>query len=211
MKRIISIFMLLVIALCSMPAEAKKKPKSPQKTFKDQMTPIMPNGEQNLFIFCEEEGLDCPGEYMAGFGLYEGAETRQEALIEANRIAIEELGSKFAGVINNAVSNYNKSTKVPSAKRISESQREALTTSVAQAVINKYGNAVCRKMSQAADGSYVGYVALHFMESDIERGLKEEMEVRKVDFDRDQFFKSMQEQLDKYNAQKEEELAAEGR
>lgn len=192
----------------SMTAEAKKKPKTPQQTLKDQLTPIMPNGEQNLYIFCEEEGYDKPGEYMAGFGIYEGAENRQEALIEANRVAVEELGTKFAGIINNAVSNYNKSTKVPDGKKISEKQREGLTTSVAQTAVNKYGNAVCRKFSQAADGSYIGYVALHFMESDIDRAVTEQLQEMKVDFDREKFFQSMQEQLDKYNAQKEKEQAS---
>lgn len=188
-----------------MTAEAKKKPKTPQQTLKDQLTPVMPNGEQNLYLFCEEEGYDKPGEYMAGYGIYEGAEDRQEALLEANRIAVEELGTKFAGIINNAVSNYNKSTKTPSNKKISEKQREAITTSVAQVAVNKYGNVVCRKMSQAADGSYVGFVALHFMESDIDRAVTEQLQELKVDFDRDKFFQSMQEQLEKYNAQKEKE------
>lgn len=208
--RILSILLFAGAAMFTMPAEAKKKPKTPQQTLKDQLTPVMPNGEQNLYIFCEEEGLDKPGEYMAGFGIYEGAETRQEALLEANRIAVTELGTKFAGVINNAISDYNKSTKIPSAKKISESQREALTTSVAQEAVNKYGNAVCRKMSQAADGSYIGYVALHFMESEMDRAMTEQMQEMKVDFDRDQFMKSMQEQLDKFNEQKAKELSSYG-
>lgn len=203
--RILSILLFAGASVFSMTVDAKKKPLTPQQTLKDQLTPIMPNGEQNLYIFCEEEGYDKPGEYMAGFGIYEGAEDRQEALIEANRIALEELGSKFAGIVNNAVSNYNKSTKVPSSQKISEKQRESLTTSVAQTVINKYGNIACRKFSQAADGSYIGYVALHFMESNIDRAITEQLQELKVDFDRNMFFKSMQEQLELYNSQKEKE------
>lgn len=197
--RILSVLLFAGAATFSMTVEAKKKPKTPHQTLKDQMTPIMPNGEQNLVLFCVEEGLDKPGEYMAGYGLFEGAEDRQEAIIEANRLAVEELGSKFAGIINNAVSNYNKSTKVPDSQKISKKQREGLTTSVVEVAVNKYGNAVCRKISQAADGSYVGYVALHFLESDMERALTEQLQELGVDFDRQNFMKSMHEQLDHYN------------
>ncbi len=177
-----------------------KKPKKPQKTLKDQLTPIMPNGEQNLYIFCEEEGYDSPGEYMAAHGIFEGAETRQEALIEANRIAIEDLSTRFVGIVNNAVSNYNKSINA-GGKKHKEGIREGLATSVAQAAVNKYGSVACRKFSQASDGSYVGYVALHFLESDMKRAVTEELERQKVEFDRDRFAKSMQEQLENYNSQ----------
>ena len=56
-------------------------------------------------------------------------------------------------------------------------------------------NAVCRKFTQSATGGYVGYVAVHILLEDAKKGLAEELEVRKVDYDKKKFFEKIDQEL----------------
>lgn len=166
------------------------------------MTPMLPNGEQVLMSFCLEEGLDKPGEYMAGYGIYENAEDRGEAIPGANILAQKDIATKFVGMIKNSISMYNKRTRGTSGNRAKELLDEDGANAIAAKVVEKYGNAVCRRLTQSATGGYVAYVALHLELDDAKKGLEEELEIRKVEYDRDKFFKALDEQLDKMGQQK---------
>lgn len=159
--------------------------------------PVLPNGEIRLTTFCIDESYDKPGEYLAGLGIAEGCEDREDAIIKANQNAISDITSRYVGVIKNVMTRYNKDTKVPTGKKISEKKLEGLSEVVGTNVIEKYSNAVCREITQDATGAYTGYVAVHVLLDDLKKGLQNELDVRKVDYDAEKFMKQYDAELSK--------------
>jgi len=159
--------------------------------------PVLPNGEVRLTTFCIDESYDKPGEYLAGLGIAEGCEDREDAIIKANQNAISDITSRYIGVIKNVITRYNKDTKVPVGKKISEKKLEGLSEVVGTNVIEKYSNAVCREITQDATGAYTGYVAVHVLLGDLKKGLQNELDVRKVDYDAEKFMKQYDAELTK--------------
>ena len=158
---------------------------------------VLPNGEVKLTTFCIDQSYDKPGEYLAGLGIAEGCKDREEAIVKANKIAISDITSRYIGVIKNAITNYNKDTKVPSGKRISEGKLESLSVVVGTSVVEKYSNAVCREFAQDVTGAYTGYVAVHVLLDDLKKGVQEELDVRKVDYDAEKFMKQHNAEISK--------------
>ena len=110
--------------------------------------------------------------------------------------------------IKNAIEDYSKDTNVPSSKKMYESSLEGGAKAIGTKVIDKYANAVCRKFTQSATGGYVGYVAVHVLLEDAKKGLAEELEVRKVDYDKKKFFEKMDQELAASAAKQKEEVDA---
>ena len=158
---------------------------------------VLPNGEVKLTTFCVEQSFDKPGEYLAGLGIAEGCKDREEAIAKANKIAISDITSRYIGVIKNAITNYNKDTKVPSGKKISEGKLESFSVVVGESVVEKYANTVCREFAQDATGAYTGYVAVHVLLDDLKKGVQEELDVRKVDYDAEKFMKQHNAEMSK--------------
>lgn len=152
---------------------------------------VLPNGEVKLTTFCVDQSYDKPGEYLAGLGIAEGCEDREDAIVKANQIAISDITSRYIGVIKNALTRYNKDTRVPAGKKIAEKKLEGLSEVIGTNVIEKYSNAVCREIAQDATGAYTGYVAVHVLLDDLQKGLQEELDVRKVDYDAEKFKKQV--------------------
>lgn len=174
----------------------------------DPTQPKMANGEQALITFCIDEAYDKPGEYMAGLGIAEDRPDRSRAIVDANRVAIADIASRYIGMIKNAIEDYTKDVNVPSGKKMYESELEGGAQAIGTKVINKYANAVCRKISQSATGGYVGYVAVHVLLEDAKKGLAEELEVRKVDFDKNKLNEKMDAQLATEAAKRQSEMDA---
>lgn len=172
----------------------------------DPAQPRMASGEQVLITFCMDEAYDKPGEYMAGLGIAEDRPDRSRAIVDANRVAIADIASRYVGMIKNAIEDYTKDVNVPSGKKMYESELEGGLQVIGSKVIEKYANAVCRKISQSATGGYVGYVAVHVMMEDAKKGLAEELEVRKVDFDKNKLNEKMDVQLNALAAKRQSEL-----
>lgn len=191
----------------SKPAPIAAAPAAPV-TVSDPTQPKMPNGEQVLVTFCMDEAYDMPGEYMAGLGIAEDRPDRSKAITDANRVAIADIASRYVGMIKNAIEDYSKDTNVPSGQKMYESSLEGGAAAIGSKVIDKYANVVCRKISQSATGGYVGYVAVHVLLEDAKKGLAEELEVRKVDYDKKKFFEKMDQQLDAAAAKQKEEMDA---
>lgn len=150
---------------------------------------VLPNGEVKLTTFCVDQSYDKPGEYLAGLGIAEGCEDREDAIVKANQIAISDITSRYIGVIKNVMTRYNKDTRVPAGKKISEKKLEGLSEVIGTKLVEKYSNTVCREITQDATGAYTGYVAVHVLLDDLQKGIQEELEVRKVDFDAEKFMK----------------------
>lgn len=168
-----------------------------QKQTQAQLTPKLPNGEQVLINFCMDESLDKPGEYMGGYGVAERQRNRSMAITKANQAAIADIASKFIGMIKNAMQQYYKDTNTPSGRAANEDFTEGGIENIGSKVIEKYANAVCRQITQDELGGYTAYVAVHVEVEDINEGLAEELEVRKVEYDKDRFFQALNQQLNK--------------
>jgi hypothetical protein len=175
-----------------------------------QATRKMVAGEQRSLVFCMEESYDKPGEYMGGLGVVEGRPDRSHAVLDANRVAIADIASRYIGMIKNAVEDYSKDVNVPSGKKMYESTLEGGAAAIGTKVIDKYANTVCREVNQDATGGWVGYVAVHVLLQDAKKGLADELEVRHVDYDKKKFFDKMDAELDKQAQQRKEELEAAG-
>lgn len=169
-------------------------------------SPSLPNGEKELLTFCVDDAYDKPGEYMAGLGIAEDRPDRSRAIVDANRVAIADIASRYIGIIKNAIEDYSKDTNVPSSKKMYESSLEGGAAAIGTKVIEKYANAVCRKFTQSATGGYVGYVAVHVLLDDAKKGVAEELEVRKVDYDKKKFFEKMDQELANSAARQKQEM-----
>lgn len=179
-----------------------------EPTVSTPATPKLPNGEVELTTFCIDDAYDKPGEYMAGLGIAEDRPDRARAITDANRVAIADIASRYVGMIKNALEDYSKDTNVPAGKKMYESSLEGGAQAIGTKVIDKYANAVCRKFTQSATGGYVGYVAVHILLEDAKKGLAEELEVRKVDYDKKKFFEKMDQELAAGAAKQKEEVDA---
>ena len=112
------------------------------------------------------------------------------------------LSSRYIGVIKNVIESYSKDVNVPSGQKIYESKLEGGIEAVGAAIIEKHAYVVCRQLAQSATGGYVGYVAVHVEMSDLQKGLSEELEVRKVDYDADKLMKEHEAAVSKSMSQK---------
>jgi hypothetical protein len=175
---------------------------------KKQQQRKMVAGEQRTVIFCMDESFDKPGEYMGGLGVVEDRPDRTRAILDANRAAIADIASRYIGMIKNAIEDYSKDVNVPSGKKMYESSLEGGAAAIGSKVIDKYANAVCREVSQSSTGSWVGYVAVHVLLQDAKKGLADELEVRKVDYDKKKFFDKMDAELEKEAAKRKAEIDA---
>ena len=205
-------FLFTAILLCTSSGSSKQAAVSPAPAPvtvpQDRTQAIMPNGEQVLLTFCMDEAYDKPGEYMAGLGIAEDRPDRSHAITDANRVAIADIASRYVGMLKNAIEDYSKDVNVPNDKKMYESSLEGGAQVIGTKVINKYANVVCRKIAQSATGGYVGYVAVHVLLEDAKKGLAEELEVRKVDYDKKKFFEKMDAELEKEAARQKAEIDA---
>jgi len=158
-------------------------------------TKKMVKGEQRTIVFCMDEAFDKSGEYMGGLGVVEARPDRTHAILDANKAAVADIASRYIGMIKNAVEDYSKDVNVPSGKKMYESSLEGGAAAIGSKVIDKYANVVCREVSQEATGGWVGYVAVHVTLADAKKGLADELEVRKVEYDKKKFFEKMDAEL----------------
>jgi hypothetical protein len=198
-------------------ADAEIKKKQQEMRLKDieneaaqreQKTRQMVKGEQRTIVFCMDEAFDKAGEHMGGLGVVEGRPDRTHAILDANRAAVADITTRYIGMIKNAIEDYSKDVNVPSGKKMYESSLEGGAAAIGSKVIDKYANVVCREVSQEATGGWVGYVAVHVLLQEAKKGLADELEVRKVDYDKKKFFEKMDAELDKQAQQRKEELDA---
>jgi hypothetical protein len=186
--------------------EMRLKEIENEEAIREQQKRKMVKGEQRTLLFCMEEAYDKPGEYMGGLGVVDGRPDRTRAILDANRAAVTDIATRYIGMIKNAIEDYSKDVNVPSGKKMYESSLEGGAAAIGTKVIDKYANVVCREVSQDATGGWVGYVAVHVLLQDAKKGLADELEVRKVDYDKKKFFEKMDAELDKQAAERKSEL-----
>lgn len=167
------------------------------------MTQMMEGGVQLIYTPCMDEFLalnKVPGQ-MAAQGISSGQPTQEAAELNANRIGISDLTSRFIGVIKNGVEHYTKDTSTPDKQRAVEAQLEGLAVSIGEKAINELFVVDCRQFGKDRYNNYVCYEALYVPVEQVIDAIVDEA-VKEVDIDKAMFRKRMQEELDA-NAAKE--------
>lgn len=158
---------------------------------------------QKLFTPCIDESYDMPGEYMAGLGIAENQIDRNTAKYQANNSAVQDISSRYIGVIKNGVSQYAKDNNTASGQKIKQSELEGQAMAIGKKAIEKYADAVCREFEQADDGTYTYYVAVHVPLEKVLNETIDELGVLKTDYDRKQFREWMESELNKQAEEKD--------
>ncbi len=161
--------------------------------------------EQKLLIPCIDESYDKHGEYMAGLGIAENQIDRKDGELAANRIAIEDISTRYIGTISNAVSNYAKDVNTRQRQMIKESELEGEATAIGKKAIDKYAEVVCRDFGKGVEGYYTCYVAVHVPLGKVMSDLENQLQVLQVDADRARFREFVEKELGKQAAEKEAE------
>ena len=161
---------------------------------------------QKLYIPCVDESYDKAGEYMAGLGISEGEHEQGVAKLNANRMAISDIATRYIGTIKNGLSQYSKNNITRTGDKVKENSLEGLAETVGQKVIDKYAEQVCMEFGQNDEG-YVCYVAIHVPLATVVDETIDELGVLQNDYDREQFRNWMNQELNKQAAEKAAEKA----
>ncbi|MBR3566397.1 MAG: hypothetical protein IKN91_08755 [Paludibacteraceae bacterium] len=128
-------------------------------------TPKMRNGRQRIEKPCYAESLDKPGEYLAGLGISAPRELERDAKQEANDVAINDIASRFMGIIEHGTQYYSQSGKTISGKKIDESDLQRITTNIVKIQMNKYARQACYDSQYDEEKDvYVYYIAIQIPE-----------------------------------------------
>lgn len=189
------------LELNRMKHEAAKERLKSQLDAEEQMK----KGNKAILMFCIDEAMDKPGEYMAGYGVSSNQLDEKDALISANEVALADIASRFLGVIKNGVEAYNKETNTVQRNKSKESQLEGLAAAYGTKAINKYANRVCHKFVTEKEGTYGCYTAVHVPVKEVVDEIADALETEKVDVDKELFRRRMNAELNAEQTKKAEE------
>ena len=161
--------------------------------------------DQKLYTPCIDESYDKHGEYMAGIGIAENQMERGRGTLQANRYAVEDIATRYIGVISNAVSQYAKDVNTRQKGMVKEDELEGEATAIGRSSIEKHAETVCREYGHADDGTYTCYVAVHVPVGKMMNDLQNQMQVLQVDADRARFREFVEAELNRQAAEKEAE------
>jgi len=175
---------------------AKKSQLNMQETLED--------GMKMLLIPCLEEVLSLESSsQMAAQGIASGKESEEIAMLNANRVALAEITTRFLGVMKNGIEQYTKDTYGPSGNRAQEDQLEGLAAAIGEKAINELFKVGCRKYTKDIKGNYNCYEALYVPVQEVVDRVLDGMEEAKVDVDKAMFRNRMQAELDNQAAKQE--------
>lgn len=160
---------------------------------------------QNVFTPCADESYDLQGEYMAALGVAENEVERGPAQINANRIALADIASRYLGMIQNGVDQYAKNNNTASGQKIKQNELEGNARVIGEKAINKYAEVVCREFGQAEDGTWTCYVAVHVPIKEVLNETVDQLGILETDFNRQQFRAFMEAELKKQADEKDAE------
>lgn len=169
-----------------------------KKVYVPATPPVANNDNHGISVVpvpCQDEAYDKPGEYMAGLGVANNRQDMNDALLLATQNAQALIIAKYVGVIKNAINRYNKDTTLPNGRKIPESLAEGGQRSVGMKVIEKFATTVCHRFFRENTGGWGCSVAVHIAEDKIKEAVKEDLAIKKVDYDADKFFKEMEKEL----------------
>lgn len=173
-------------------------------------------GMKMLLIPCTEEMLQLENsETMAAQGIATGKKSEEDAMLDANRVALMDITTRFLGVLKNGIEQYGKDSRAKSGNRGVESQLEGLAVAVGEKEINKQFKVACRKFTKDKVGNYNCYEALYVQNEKIVDAIIDAAEEEGIAIDKALFRNRMDAELDRQaqkqaaiNEQKLEDLRA---
>lgn len=174
---------------------------------RNQMEQVMEGGVQLIYTPCMDQFLELnkvPGQ-MAAQGISTGKPTQEAAELDANRVGLSDITTRFLGVIKNGIEQYTKDTSTPEKQRSVQAQLEGLAVAVGEKAINKLFVVDCRQFGKDRYQNYVCYEALYVPLDQVLNEIIEEA-VKQVDIDKALFRKRMQAELDANAAQENASL-----
>ena len=145
--------------------EKERENQAKQEAQDAARKPQMVSGRQRVDKPCYYESLDKAGEYMAGLGISAPREFERDAKQEANDVAINDIVSRFIGIIKSGTQYYSQSGKTAQGKKIDESNLQRLTTNIVSIQVNKYAHSVCYESQYDTEKDlYIYYIAIHVPE-----------------------------------------------
>lgn len=183
--------------------DLKREGQRAQMQSKNQMTQVMEGGVQLIYTPCMDEfiALNKVRGQMAAQGISTGQPTQEASELNANRVGLADLTTRFLGVIKNGVEQYSKDTSTPEKQRVIGAQLEGLAVAVGEKAINELFVVDCRQFGKDRYNNYVCYEAIYVPAQQVIDAIAEEA-VKKMDIDKALFRKRMQAELDA-NAAKE--------
>ncbi|MBQ9427068.1 MAG: hypothetical protein IJU36_05495 [Paludibacteraceae bacterium] len=164
-------------------------------------------GVQLIITPCMDEFIALNKEkgHMAAQGISTGQPTQEAAELNANRVGLSDITTRFLGVIKNGVEQYSKDTSTPEKQRAIEAQLEGIAVAVGEKAINELFVVGCRQFGKDRYNNYICYEALYVPMEEVMDAIVEEA-VKKVDVDKALFRKRMQAELDANAARENESL-----
>ena len=153
-------------------------------------------GVQLIYTPCMDKFIELNQvpEQMAAQGISTGQQTQELAMKAANERGLDDIGSRFAGVVKNAMESYNKDTSTPKGNRATEGSLEGMVISVGEKAIEKFYVVDCRQFAKDKYNQWICYEAMHVPMDKVVDAIMDE--VKDVDVDKAMFRKRMQEALD---------------
>lgn len=177
--------------------DMKRDGQRAQIQSKNAMTQVMEGGVQLIYTPCMDEfiALNKVSGQMAAQGISTGQPTQESAELNANRVGLSDLTTRFLGVIKNGVEQYSKDSSTPEKQRVIEAQLEGLAVAVGEKAINELFVVDCRQFGKDRYNNYVCYEAIYVPAKQVIDAIAEEA-VKKMDIDKALFRKRMQAELD---------------
>ena len=169
---------------------------------KNAMEQVMEGGVQLIYTPCMDEfiALNKIPEQMAAQGIGTGQQTQELAQKVANQNGLADIGSRFAGVVKNAMESYNKDASTPSGNRVTEGSLEGMVVAAGEKAIEKFYVVDCRQFAKDRYNNWICYEAMYVPMDKVMNAIMDE--VKDVDVDKALFRKRMQAELEA-NAAKE--------
>lgn len=176
--------------------EAKVSALNMQKTLE--------KGMKMLLIPCMEEALTLENSaQMAAQGIATDKANKESALLDANRVALAEITTRFLGVLKNGVEQYSKDTYGKSGNRGQEAQLEGLAMAVGEKAIQELFKVGCREIGKNVKGNYDCYEALYVPTQEVIEKVLDAAEEAEIDIDKAVFRNRMQAELNSQAAKQE--------
>jgi len=152
-----------------------------------------PKGEIGVYIPCMESIYD--GEdYISGLGISEKYD-QNDALGDAQKKSHALLMGKYIGSFEGGLRDYASDLHDKSGKKIDQSIIEGGISAAAKKAIEKYTKNVCLEFTMTQYGNYKAYYVSHVSNSPVIEAVTDTLNEMSIDFDRDRFFKTVQDQL----------------
>jgi hypothetical protein len=161
---------------------------------------------------CNQQSLVASGgktNFLTGLGVADQQRNREDALLNANMVAVLEIASRLVGVITTGVERYGSQGTTQSGMRIDQAEREGLLRNIGTQAVNRIGHPVCREVAiDNNTGMWVGFVAIHVPLDDVINEVQLEMERADIRVNRNRFAEHVKNELQGQEEQRQREMQA---